>query len=89
MPVLISKRPAGESIGTQRVWPPQPPQSVVVRTAVAFDGATKPGPGEAAVQVRAAGPAAMRDKPGSWEPEDPASDESFPASDPPTSNRFD
>jgi hypothetical protein len=39
--------------------------------------------------VRAAGPAAMRDKPRSWEPEDQASDESFPASDTPTFNRFD
>lgn len=34
-------------------------------------------------QVRDAGPAAMRDKPASWSKADEASDESFPASDPP------
>ncbi len=34
-------------------------------------------------QVRNAGPEAMRDKPRRWEKEDEASDESFPASDPP------
>ncbi len=33
--------------------------------------------------VRDAGPAAMRDKPSSWNDTDQASDESFPASDPP------
>ncbi len=33
--------------------------------------------------VRAAGPEAMRDKPRKWDGVDEASDESFPASDPP------
>ena len=35
-------------------------------------------------QVRNAGPAAMRDKPETWSSTDEASDESFPASDPPS-----
>ena len=34
-------------------------------------------------EVRDAGPKAMRDKPDSWNKTDEASDESFPASDPP------
>ena len=38
-----------------------------------------PGPGAA----RSAGPEAMRDPPEQWDREDQASDESFPASDPP------
>ncbi len=42
-------------------------------------GTTEPGPGAA----RAAGPEAMRDPPEDWEKVDQASDESFPASDPP------
>ncbi len=33
--------------------------------------------------TRSAGPDAMRDPPREWTPEDQASDESFPASDPP------
>lgn len=35
--------------------------------------------------VRDAGPAAMRDKPVGWNKTDEASDQSFPASDPPAS----
>jgi hypothetical protein len=35
-------------------------------------------------QVRNAGPDAMQDKPGDWQKVDQASDESFPASDPPS-----
>lgn len=42
-------------------------------------GKADPSPGEA----RSAGPDAMRDPPGDWEKVDQASDESFPASDPP------
>lgn len=42
-------------------------------------GKTAPGPGAA----RSAGPDAMRDPPEDWEKVDQASDESFPASDPP------
>jgi hypothetical protein len=58
--------------------------------ASAFKDKQKPGPEEADVQVRPAGPDGMRDKPNKeWKPEDEASDESFPASDPPTANRFD
>jgi hypothetical protein len=34
-------------------------------------------------KVRDAGPDAMKNPPKSWDPEDEASDESFPASDPP------
>jgi hypothetical protein len=35
-------------------------------------------------QVRNAGPDSMADKPGDWQKVDQASDESFPASDPPS-----
>jgi hypothetical protein len=58
--------------------------------APAFKDKQKPGPKEAEVQIRPAGPDAMRDKPREgWTPEDEAVDESFPASDPPAANRFD
>jgi hypothetical protein len=58
--------------------------------APAFRDKQKPGPDDADVQVRPAGPDAMRDKPKKdWTPEDQAADESFPASDPPAANRFD
>jgi len=58
--------------------------------AAAFDGAARPGPADADVQVRPAGPDGMRSpvhRP--WTPQDEAADESFPASDPPAANRFD
>ena len=58
--------------------------------APAYDNGEKPGPDESETQVRPAGPDGMRDKPKKdWKPEDEASDESFPASDPPAANRFD
>jgi hypothetical protein len=58
--------------------------------APAFRDAEKPGPNEAEVQIRPAGPDSMRDKiKKEWKPEDQAADESFPASDPPAANRFD
>jgi hypothetical protein len=58
--------------------------------APAFKDKQKPGPAEADVQVRPAGPDGMRQKPKrEWTPEDQAVDESFPASDPPAANRFD
>lgn len=58
--------------------------------APAYKEKQKPGPQEADVQVRESGPDSMRDKPRKeWKHEDEASDESFPASDPPAANRFD
>jgi hypothetical protein len=59
-------------------------------TAPAFKDAKKPGPKEAEVQVRPAGPEGMRSPlKRRWTPVDEAADESFPASDPPAANRFD
>ena len=55
------------------------------KKAAAFKDAQKPGPKDAEVQVRPAGPDAMRSKARrKWTPVDEASDESFPASDPPS-----
>ena len=42
-----------------------------------------PGPVGRSGAARSAGPDAMRDPPEQWDREDQASDESFPASDPP------
>lgn len=44
---------------------------------------TEPGPAGQSGAGRSAGPEAMRDPPRKWEKTDQASDESFPASDPP------
>ena len=46
-------------------------------------GKTAPGPVGQSGAARSAGPDAMRDPPRDWEKTDQASDESFPASDPP------
>ena len=46
-------------------------------------GKTAPGPVGQSGAARSAGPEAMRDPPKDWETVDQASDESFPASDPP------
>ena len=46
-------------------------------------GKTAPGPVGHSGAARSAGPDAMRDPPEQWENVDQASDESFPASDPP------
>ena len=47
-------------------------------------GKTEPGhAGQSGAAARSAGPEAMRDPPAEWEKADQASDESFPASDPP------
>ncbi|HYI64642.1 MAG TPA: hypothetical protein VEW71_07130 [Allosphingosinicella sp.] len=46
-------------------------------------GTTAPGPVGQSGAARSAGPEAMRDPPAEWERTDQASDESFPASDPP------
>jgi hypothetical protein len=61
-----------------------------VDAAAAFKDGRKPGPKDAEVQVRPAGPDGMRSRvKRKWTPADEASDESFPASDPPAANRFD
>ncbi|HMG48037.1 MAG TPA: hypothetical protein VK614_11320 [Allosphingosinicella sp.] len=49
-------------------------------------GKTAPGPVGQSGAARSAGPEAMRDPPTDWEKTDQASDESFPASDPPGIN---
>ena len=46
-------------------------------------GKAAPGPVGKSGAARSAGPEAMRDPPEQWDREDQASDESFPASDPP------
>jgi hypothetical protein len=46
-------------------------------------GKAAPGPVGHSGAARSAGPDAMRDPPADWEKTDQASDESFPASDPP------
>jgi hypothetical protein len=52
---------------------------------VAFAGGeSTPGPND----IRNAGPASMRSDVSEWDKVDQASDESFPASDPPAANRF-
>lgn len=53
------------------------------KPAPAFRDGKLPGPPDADVQVRPAGPDAMRNKPEDWDEVDEAADESFPASDPP------
>lgn len=54
------------------------------RFAPAFrDGTKPPGPVGDSGSARSAGPEAMRDPPEDWDKIDQASDESFPASDPP------
>jgi hypothetical protein len=58
--------------------------------APALRDGKKPGPKDSVVQVRPAGPEGMRDEPRRpWTALDEASDQSFPASDPPAANRFD
>ena len=54
-------------------------------TPAAFaPGEATPGP----VEVRNAGPEAMASDMPEWDATDEASDESYPASDPPSSNKF-
>ena len=52
-------------------------------------GKTAPGPVGQSGGARSAGPDAMRDPPSEWGEVDQASDESFPASDPPAVNHVD
>ena len=62
----------------------------VPTTAPAHRDRKRPGPKVSDIQIRPAGPDGMRGPVRrQWTPEDEASDESFPASDPPASNRFD
>ena len=49
-------------------------------------GKTEPGTAGQSGAARSAGPEAMRDPPADWGKVDQASDESFPASDPPAVN---
>ena len=75
---------------TQLVGDASPEAASGSASAPAFRDMQKPGPEQAPDQVRQAGPEEMRDTPRRpWTPEDQASDESFPASDPPAANRFD
>ena len=57
-----------------------------VNAAAVGRGKTAPGPVGQSGAARSAGPEAMRDPPKDWEKVDQASDESFPASDPPAIN---
>jgi hypothetical protein len=60
------------------------------RPNAAFKDRMAVGTRESPVQIRASGPDAMRDRPlPPWTALDEACDESFPASDPPSSHRFD
>ncbi|RYE09766.1 MAG: hypothetical protein EOP22_07940 [Hyphomicrobiales bacterium] len=66
------------------------PAHFATQQAAALRDGEKPGPRDAFVQVRPAGPEGMRTKPRRpWRFADEASDQSFPASDPPSSGRFD
>lgn len=58
--------------------------------AAAYKNKQTPGPKDGKVQVRPSGPENMRSETErEWTKTDESSDESFPASDPPTANRFD
>lgn len=57
--------------------------------APALKGPGAHGPVGASGNVRPAGPEAMRDPPSEWSKVDEASDESFPASDPPAVKHVD
>jgi len=57
--------------------------------APALSGSGAPGAVGTSGNVRPAGPSAMRDPPKDWSKVDEASDESFPASDPPAVKHVD
>ena len=68
----------------------KPTSRKATHAAAALKDGKKPGPVDDKVQVRPAGPEAMRSQTRRhWTVADEASDESFPASDPPAANRFD
>lgn len=81
---VADPHPATEG-GYDRAPAPKPSPA-----APAFKDGKKSGPKDSDVQIRPAGPEGMRsDVKREWTAEDEASDESFPASDPPAANRFD
>lgn len=83
----LAQNPSGSRAG-QRAGPSG--GRVPSEAAPAFRDGKKPGPDAAEIQVRPAGPEGMRGTPRRpWTKADEASDESFPASDPPAANRFD
>lgn len=53
-------------------------------SAAAFKDGRKVGPKTSDVQIRPAGPDSQAHKPENWDKVDEAGDESFPASDPPS-----
>lgn len=70
--------------GTKRVYGAQAkPPAGVKRSAAYRDGEPAAVDDEAVANVRQAGPRQMKDPPPNWDRVDEASDESFPASDPP------
>ena len=71
----------GAAIAARRYWIAEREEDVPA--AAHSRGKTAPGPVGQSGAARSAGPEAMRDPPEEWEKVDQASDESFPASDPP------
>jgi len=71
---------AGAALFAKRKWGGGEDEVKAVATA---RGKTAPGPVGQSGAARSAGPDAMRDPPREWGSVDQASDESFPASDPP------
>ena len=75
------------AVGAFMAWRARRRQDEGERFAPALRHGGAPGPVGASGNVRPAGPSAMRDPPPSWDKVDEASDESFPASDPPNLSR--
>ena len=71
----------GAALFARRFWRRDDEERPAPATA---RGKTAPGPVGQSGAARSAGPDAMRDPPKEWEKTDQASDESFPASDPPS-----
>jgi hypothetical protein len=84
MPLLTISVAAAAAYGLYRyVWSRSRGHDASPRAAFAT-GESTPGP----VDIRNAGPDAMAGDHPHWDSIDQASDESYPASDPPASNRF-